>query len=128
MTTPTISELRPRNSLEEVEAARAVYKQRELDEARELVDALTDREKLLIEHAWQAGADAARTKLKQELVHPHASTLDAKSVALAVNRWADTPDMFALPTWSAEPKRYDERVVRLVRQVFKRLEREQTSR
>lgn len=115
-------ELQPRNEGEEREAARAVYARRKLDEQIQLVENLTAMERLLVEEAWAAGANALRKDLARELIHPHAVTLDAASVKRKVEEWSRSPDALRPKGWVTADTPYDERIVGIVRRASRRLE------
>lgn len=120
---PDLAELQPRNPIEEHEAARAVHETRKLAEGDELIESLTDRERLLVEHAWEAGASQARADLKKKLTNPQASTLDADRVASVLNAWDNCPIVFRPASLQKFPgDHYTPSLVSVVRQAFRRLQ------
>lgn len=111
-----IAAFQPATDDERMVAAGAVAEERERIAGNQLVEALSDREKLLLEHAWAAGAKAARDALLERLNNPQAVTLDAAAVAKAIVRWHDHPRIFELPAWPGLPDaNHDPRVIAVVR-------------
>lgn len=123
MTVEDLTEWKPRDRAEEVNAARAVREHRRLDEFDLLVESLSVRERLLIEQAWSAAAEAARKALLARLDSPLAVTLDASAVAQAVKGWHDDPRVFNPPNWGRlYGDHYDPRVVGIVRRATQEAE------
>lgn len=123
--TEGFQDLLPASDAEQGVAARAVYEQRKLAAGDDTVESLSKRERMLIERAWEAGADSARKVLAKKLDSPHAVTLDAKAVQHVVAAWSDSPDLFTFDFWPRTVGvHHDPWVVRLVRGVLTELERE----
>lgn len=108
--------LEPCNERERAVAGRAIFIERERRDGDKLVEALTERERLLIEDAWSSGAYFARDTIAKELANPHAVTLDAVKVAEVLSRHVAGPEVDN-PMWDEQ----DPRVVDVVRRVVKLL-------
>lgn len=108
-------DLTPRTEHESQAALRAVYDERRKAEDDALVEALTDRERLIIEQAWDRGAVEAREELSRRLASPHAVTLNADSVSRAVSGWRSTVEARRPLEWERRGGHHDERIVALVR-------------
>lgn len=77
-----------------------------LEEDDALVDALTPRERFLIEEAWRAGANTARKQLTQALL---------RAVHETIGKWRFEPRVFQPPKWDRTDEHYDPRVIDIVR-------------
>ena len=112
----------PRNATEVAAAQQAILRERYYAEGDALVDALTDRERALIQVAWDAGVREARSALSERLNAPHAVTLDAASVARTVASW-HSDSLHLDDDWWCASGHHDPRVVALVRTVERMLHR-----
>lgn len=125
MAAEDLSEWLPRNPDEGRDSAVAVRQRRRLAEYDEMVDALTVRERFLIEETWDTAARQARDKLLALLHNPQAVTLDAKAVEGVVRNWSDSVKVFTPPGWTKFPgEHHDPRVVGIVQRATRYAEEE----
>jgi len=106
---------KPKDEREQQEAMRAIYLERQRTDGDKLIESLTDREREILEAAWHAGANEARSDIQERLRNPHALTLDARAVANVIGVAGRRLDLRL--RWRMPGAHYDDRAVNLVRSV-----------